>query len=83
MEATDLGWPGCSRIESLGGERGIRTLGTVLGRTHAFQACAFNHSAISPRLQLEHHCYATSGKRASHTLEAPAATLDLIALRSG
>ena len=30
-----------------GGERGIRTLGTV-SRTHAFQACAFNHSATSP-----------------------------------
>ena len=30
-----------------GGERGIRTLGTV-SRTHAFQACTFNHSVISP-----------------------------------
>jgi hypothetical protein len=30
-----------------GGERGIRTLDTV-SRIHAFQACAFNHSAISP-----------------------------------
>lgn len=30
-----------------GGEEGIRTLGTVT-RTHAFQACAFNHSATSP-----------------------------------
>ena len=34
-----------------GGEGGIRTLGT-LSRTHAFQACALNHSATSPlRLQ--------------------------------
>ena len=30
-----------------GGERGIRTLDTV-SRIHAFQACAFNHSATSP-----------------------------------
>ena len=30
-----------------GGERGIRTLETV-SRLHAFQACAFNHSATSP-----------------------------------
>ena len=30
-----------------GGETGIRTLGT-LSSTHAFQACAFSHSAISP-----------------------------------
>ena len=31
----------------IGGERGIRTLETV-SRLHAFQACAFNHSATSP-----------------------------------
>ena len=31
-----------------GGETGIRTLGT-LSSIHAFQACAFSHSAISPR----------------------------------
>jgi hypothetical protein len=30
-----------------GGESGIRTHGT-LSRTHAFQACALSHSAISP-----------------------------------
>ncbi len=30
-----------------GGERGIRTLETV-ARLHAFQACAFSHSATSP-----------------------------------
>ena len=30
-----------------GGERGIRTLDTV-ARIHAFQACAFSHSATSP-----------------------------------
>ena len=30
-----------------GGERGIRTLDTV-SRIHAFQACAFSHSATSP-----------------------------------
>ncbi len=32
---------------STGGERGIRTLDRV-SPIHAFQACAFNHSAISP-----------------------------------
>ncbi len=31
-----------------GGERGIRTLGTV-SRTHAFQACLFSLSSISPQ----------------------------------
>jgi hypothetical protein len=31
----------------IGGESGIRTHGTV-SRTHAFQACALSHSAISP-----------------------------------
>src|ERR1700743_75225 len=31
----------------IGGESGIRTHGT-LSRTHAFQACALNRSAISP-----------------------------------
>lgn len=30
-----------------GGQRGIRTLDTV-SRIHAFQACAFNHSATCP-----------------------------------
>ena len=30
-----------------GGETGIRTLETVT-RLHAFQACAFDHSATSP-----------------------------------
>ncbi len=34
-----------------GGETGIRTLDT-LSSIHAFQACAFSHSAISPRLQI-------------------------------
>jgi hypothetical protein len=33
--------------EGGGGERGIRTLETV-SRLHTFQACAFDHSAISP-----------------------------------
>ena len=36
-----------SVVENSGGQRGIRTLGT-LSRTHAFQACAFNHSATCP-----------------------------------
>jgi hypothetical protein len=34
----------------VGGERGIRTLGRV-SPTHAFQACSFNHSDISPSLE--------------------------------
>ena len=34
-----------------GGESGIRTHGTV-SRTHAFQACALSHSAISPEAPL-------------------------------
>ena len=36
-----------------GGERGIRTLETV-PRLHTFQACAFDHSAISPAARQEH-----------------------------
>jgi hypothetical protein len=41
-----------SRLLALrsGGESGIRTHGRV-SPTHAFQACAFNHSAISPSLE--------------------------------
>ncbi len=35
------------RANKNGGERGIRTLDTV-ARIHAFQACAFSHSATSP-----------------------------------
>src|SRR5579864_5581717 len=43
---------GCSPVFGVepvqtGGERGIRTLDRV-SPIHAFQACAFNHSAISP-----------------------------------
>ena len=33
--------------QKTGGQRGIRTLETVT-RLHAFQACAFDHSATSP-----------------------------------
>src|SRR5204862_109239 len=36
-----------TRFLITGGERGIRTLDRV-SPIHAFQACAFNHSAISP-----------------------------------
>src|SRR5271170_6547492 len=39
--------PGRGSATEPGGERGIRTLGT-LSRTHAFQACALSRSAISP-----------------------------------
>ena len=45
-----------------GGERGIRTLETVT-RLHAFQACAFNHSATSPNSGLL--------QKAPHYSEAP------------
>ena len=38
-----------------GGERGIRTLETVT-RLHAFQACAFDHSATSPLIFARTHC---------------------------
>ena len=37
-----------------GGESGIRTHGTCEG-THTFQACALNHSAISPEEIIEKH----------------------------
>ena len=40
------------RLRQCGGESGIRTHGTV-SRTHAFQACALSHSAISPVSSLE------------------------------
>ena len=53
---------GCAATEGIlrlrsrakdGGERGIRTLGRV-SPTHAFQACSFNHSDISPRARGPH-----------------------------
>jgi hypothetical protein len=37
-----------NNLFSIGGEKGIRTLDTI-AHIHAFQACAFNHSATSPR----------------------------------
>jgi hypothetical protein len=39
--------PECMVMKIAGGQRGIRTLGR-LAPTHAFQACAFNHSATCP-----------------------------------
>ena len=39
--------PLACKLLKTGGETGIRTLDTV-SRIHAFQACAFSHSAISP-----------------------------------
>ncbi len=53
---------GCRRPyqSNSGGERGIRTLGTLTS-THAFQACSFNHSDISPD---DHHL---AQKTAKHT----------------
>ncbi len=46
-QCTGLG-PRKMRSVRRGGESGIRTHGTV-SRTHAFQACTFSHSVISPR----------------------------------
>src|SRR5947209_3819100 len=47
---------GCTvRLNSNGGERGIRTLGRV-SPTHAFQACALNRSAISPGGKRDEKC---------------------------
>ena len=48
-----------------GGEKGIRTLETVT-RLHTFQACAFDHSAISPH-------WAAAGLPASKALPREAA----------
>ena len=44
--------PACegTRAEADGGESGIRTHGRV-SPTHAFQACSFNHSDISPLIE--------------------------------
>ena len=47
-----------------GGERGIRTPDTV-PRIHTFQACAFNHSATSPRSSPTRIECASGGRRAS------------------
>lgn len=38
-------------ILMIGGEEGIRTLGTLSG-THDFQSCLFVHSSTSPRISL-------------------------------
>jgi hypothetical protein len=52
----------------VGGERGIRTLGT-LARTHDFQSCTFGHSVISPeRRELHYH---DSGKSVASALSGP------------
>src|SRR5687767_1525709 len=40
-------WSHLTRAKEDGGESGIRTHGRV-SPTHAFQACSFNHSDISP-----------------------------------
>jgi hypothetical protein len=51
MDATSPVFPAPRPFSDLasfpGGERGIRTLGTV-ARTHDFQSCTFGHSVISP-----------------------------------
>ena len=49
----------------LGGERGIRTLETV-SRLHAFQACAFDHSATSPA-KMGEYTQASAGRKRMRT----------------
>jgi hypothetical protein len=60
-----------------GGESGIRTHVTLSSK-HAFQACAFSHSAISPARNLIHE--ATNSRRchASKTQQSLPATSILI-----
>ena len=47
--ARSAGLAGAAKYQAAkaGGEKGIRTLGRI-SPTHAFQACSFNHSDISP-----------------------------------
>jgi hypothetical protein len=45
---------GSSWSFSIGGERGIRTLGTVAGTT-VFKTVPFNHSGTSPQLQYKRY----------------------------
>ena len=63
-----------------GGERGIRTLDTVSPK-HAFQACAFNHSAISPPAEGHYPAFARGGELAhrpdGHKQDRPAAVAGL------
>ncbi len=48
LRPSGYGWAACAGIRAkAGGESGIRTHGRV-SPTHAFQACSFNHSDISP-----------------------------------
>ena len=57
---------GRGRLTQLGGERGIRTPGTVT-RTRAFQARSFSHSDTSPGVQLSRggfNCWAAKITRA-------------------
>jgi hypothetical protein len=63
-------WPAYKSFRLNGGERGIRTLDRV-SPIHAFQACAFNHSAISPvgdfgQLAKPHKPLSRSTPRISH-----------------
>jgi hypothetical protein len=57
--------------ESAGGGRGIRTLDTV-SRIHAFQACAFNHSATPPFACAQGATHRQCSPRASHAPHSPA-----------
>jgi hypothetical protein len=41
-------------LSKLGGEGGIRTLGTLIRGTHDFQSCTFNRSVTSPVSNLKH-----------------------------
>src|SRR5215469_10494495 len=54
--------------DKYGGESGIRTHVRVSPK-HAFQACAFSHSAISPCFRMVTR---TVSKKSMHALEEPA-----------
>src|SRR5579884_486938 len=53
-----------------GGERGIRTLDRV-SPIHAFQACAFNHSAISPVARRRRTAFSLTNSPAKSARFAP------------
>src|SRR5437868_1723062 len=65
---TGLQTSGGEDVPFTGGERGIRTLDRV-SPIHAFQACAFNHSAISPIRKARH--VGASRSRADYLIRIP------------
>ena len=65
-----------------GGEGGIRTLETV-ARLHAFQACAFDHSATSPKGGRERNLEAATTPLQANRYAREDAIISRIALASG